>query len=75
MGITAFVIYKISTLSLIRTSELDYLMIQHKNRRWILQQMRFLLEYLEQYSRRLSQLFIPARFKCGQATCFTVMEG
>jgi len=26
MGITAFVIYKISTLSLIRTSELGYLM-------------------------------------------------
>ena len=26
MGITAFVIYKISTLSLIRTFELDYLM-------------------------------------------------
>jgi hypothetical protein len=75
MGITAFVIYKISTLSLIRTFELDYLMIQHKNRRWILQQMRVLLEDLEQYSRRLSQLFIPARFKCGQAMCFTAREG
>ena len=75
MGITAFVIYKISTLSLIRTFELDYLMIQHKNRRWILQQMRFLLEDMEQYSRRLGQLFIPARFKCGQAMCFTAREG
>jgi len=45
-------------------------MIRHKNRRWILQQMRFLLDDLEQYSRRLSQLFIPARFKCGQAMLF-----
>lgn len=80
MGITAFVIYKISTLSLIRTFELDYLMksgepdvwegkhivfpacsgarqeailmIQHKNRRGILQQMRFRLENLEHCSRR-----------------------
>jgi hypothetical protein len=107
MGITAFVIYKISTLSLIRTFELDYLMKsgepgvweskhmvfpacsgaakrdilmnQNKNRRWIrqqmLQQLRVLLEDLEQCSRRLSQSFVSARFKCGQSMCFTAREG
>jgi len=72
MGITAFVIYKISTLSLIRTFELDYLMKSKRAR--LVDKMRSLLEDLEQYSRKLSQLFVPARFKCGKAMCFTARE-
>ena len=50
MGITAFVIYKISTLSLIRTFELDYLM--KSKRAGLVDKMRSRLEDLEHCSRR-----------------------